>query len=216
MKLLSLNCRGLGNPEIVHELQLLLKLEVPQVVFLMETRLDIRSVEWLRVKLKMKGALGVDRDYTGGGLALLWSEEVEVRILSFSRRHINAKVVPPNSEQWRFTDFYDNPEAHLRMESWNLIRHLAILNPLPWMVCGDFNEITEISEKLGNRGRTHGLMQNFREALSDSGLLDLGYSGPKFTWCNMQGEQSIVFARLDRGVSNRESVIGFDSILTRR
>ena len=71
MKLLSLNSRGLGNPETVQELQSLVKLEVPQVVFVMETRLDVRSIEWLRIKLGLHGALGVDRVRMGGGLALL-------------------------------------------------------------------------------------------------------------------------------------------------
>ena len=54
MSLLSLNCRGLGNPRTVYELHNLVRREDPKVVFLMETRLEVRNIEWLRVRLAMK------------------------------------------------------------------------------------------------------------------------------------------------------------------
>ena len=71
-----------------------MKLEVPQVVFVMETRLDVWSIEWLRIKLGLYGALGVDRARFGGGLALLWSNEVSVKIRSYSPSHIDAEILP--------------------------------------------------------------------------------------------------------------------------
>jgi hypothetical protein len=68
---LSLNCRGLGNPQTVNELHELVKRKGPNIVFLMETRLPVRSLEWLRLRLRMKGCMGVERRGLGGGLALL-------------------------------------------------------------------------------------------------------------------------------------------------
>ena len=41
MRVLSLNCRGLGNQVTVNELHGMVKLEVPKIVFLMETRLPV-------------------------------------------------------------------------------------------------------------------------------------------------------------------------------
>ena len=74
MRLLSRNCRGLGNPETVRELRLLVKKEDPQVVFLSETCLEVSSIEWIRIQLGMRGALGLQRLRYGGGLTLLWSQ----------------------------------------------------------------------------------------------------------------------------------------------
>ena len=71
MKLLSLNCRGLGNPETVQELHDLVKQEAPQVMFLMETWLKVGSMERIRVKLGFAGSLAVNRVRFGGGLALM-------------------------------------------------------------------------------------------------------------------------------------------------
>jgi hypothetical protein len=61
MRLLSWNCRGLGNPCTILELLLLIKEQGPSVLFLSETRLDRLGVEWLRVKLKFRGAFCVPR-----------------------------------------------------------------------------------------------------------------------------------------------------------
>jgi hypothetical protein len=215
MKLLSLNCHGLGNPETVQELQTLVKVEVPQVVFVMETRLDVRSIEWLRIKLGFHGALGVNRARFGGGLALLWSNEVSVQIQSYSPSHIDAEILPNDGASWRFTGFYGNPDHHRRIESWDLLRRLGSDSFLPWMICGDFNEIVDNGEKLGIRSRPQRQMKIFREALDDCRLEDLGYQGPKFTWCNMQNNEDVVFARLDRGVCTREWLHLFPSTKAR-
>lgn len=40
MKVLSWNCRGLGNPAAVRALKKLLRVQCPDVVFLMETKLS--------------------------------------------------------------------------------------------------------------------------------------------------------------------------------
>uniref|UniRef100_A0A2N9GXY8 Reverse transcriptase domain-containing protein n=1 Tax=Fagus sylvatica TaxID=28930 RepID=A0A2N9GXY8_FAGSY len=85
----------------------------------------------------------------------------------------------------------------------------------PWLVCGDFNEIVDNGEKLGFRKRAQRLMNNFREALTDCGLSDLGFQGPKFTWTNLQSNENVIFARLDRGVSTREWIQLFPSTRVR-
>ena len=47
MKIFSLNCRGLGNPETVGELHNFVRKEGPTIVFLMETWLQVRDLEFL-------------------------------------------------------------------------------------------------------------------------------------------------------------------------
>ena len=42
------------------------------------------------------------------------------------------------------------------------------------------------------------LITNFREAIQDSGLVDLGYKGYLFTWSNKRFGPWIVEERLDR------------------
>ena len=131
MKIFSLNCRGLGNPETVSELHRIVKKEDPSIVFLMETRLDLRNLEFLRVRLGLTGCLGVDRHGLGGGLALLWSSSAVVNIQSFSQNHIDADVVSEGGLHWRATGFYGHPERGMRDHSWDLLRHLWGTRNLP-------------------------------------------------------------------------------------
>jgi hypothetical protein len=192
MKTLSLNCRGLGNLQIVNELHSMVKQKGPNIVFLMETRLPVRSLEWLRVRLGMLGCFGVERNGTGGGLALLWDATVTVNIQSYSTHHIDVDVIQQEGVHWRLTGFYGHPERALRYHSWNLLRHLCQSQVSPWLVLGDFNEIMQLEEKWGGQDRSVAQMTAFREALSDCLLQDLGIKvrilhglmvGKMLVWC---------------------------------
>ena len=64
---------------------------------------------------------------------------------------------------------------------------------MPWMVFGDFNEISYPDEKLGWMDRDVKQMVAFRECLSRCGLYDLGFIGQIFTRCNGQLGSSVPF-----------------------
>jgi hypothetical protein len=92
MKTLSWNCRGLGNPRAVRALSRLIRLENPQVVFLMETRLKISEIVNLKYKWGFSCGLAVDCSGFGrersGGLALFWKDHLDISIKSYSLNHI--------------------------------------------------------------------------------------------------------------------------------
>lgn len=92
MKILCLNCQGLGRPEAVRELYSLCELHRPWVVFLSETRFFGNKVDGLMGILSMEGGIGVVMYGRGGGLALLWSREVEVKLESYNKLHIDVTV----------------------------------------------------------------------------------------------------------------------------
>jgi hypothetical protein len=146
MRTFSLNCRGLGNPETVRELHMLVKKEDPDIVFLMETRLEVRCLEFIRVCLDMCGCFGVDRHGFGGGLALLWRSSVSVHIQIYFIFYIDADVVMEDKLKWRITGFYCHPKRGLRVSSWALLRQLHDARSLPWLVMGDFNEVMSLEE----------------------------------------------------------------------
>jgi hypothetical protein len=51
----------------------------------------------------------------------------------------------------------------------------------------------------------------FRECLEDCGLVDLGFTGPKYTWTNKQDANSNVRVSLDRAVANVAFMDMFDN-----
>ncbi|CAM8914255.1 unnamed protein product [Rhodiola kirilowii] len=139
MKVLSWNCRGVGNPRTGRAISDLVRSIGPQVVGLIETKADLRKIEALKRKLGFKHGIAVARSGLGGGLALLWREEVQVVLKSYSRNHIDAWV--GEYDGFRMTLFYGNPEMGRREETWDLLRSLKQDENQPWLVLGDFNEI---------------------------------------------------------------------------
>lgn len=70
------------------------------------------------------------------------------------------------------------------------------------MCFGDFNEILDCSKKLGGIPKDGCMLSAFREALDDSGLEDLGFVGPTYTWCNKREGDALIQERLDRFTGN--------------
>ena len=47
-------------------------------------------------------------------------------------------------------------------------------------------------------------MDGFHEVVNLCGFQDLGYFGPKFTWCNLQERSNRVYLKLDRAFANSD------------
>lgn len=84
----------------------------------------------------------------------------------------------------RLTLFYGTPYSQLRNNSWNLLRKLASLNTIPWIIFGDFNEVCFSWEVNSNKIRGEWRMRKFREVLEENNLFDLGFQGYLFTFSN--------------------------------
>ncbi|KAA3478601.1 reverse transcriptase [Gossypium australe] len=97
---------------------------------------------------------------------------------------------------------YGNPIERDSGASWKLLRHLSNYCSLPWVVIGDFNEILKSHEKRGGRLRSERQMLDFRMALEDCNLFDLGFIGRWFTWERGRFQATNIRERLDRGVAS--------------
>jgi hypothetical protein len=169
----------------------------------METKCIKEKMEVLRVRMEFEGMFVVDAVGHSGGLALFWKERNVVEIQNYTRKHISAVVYfSDRSKSWRLTGFYGNPDWTKRYESWTLLRHLKLYEPDAWLCIGDFNEIIDQTEKWGGVFRSENQMMQFRLALEECGLSDLGYRGSKFTWTNRRHDGDLIKERLDRAVAN--------------
>ena len=118
-----------------------------------------------------------------GGLALLWTREINLEIKSFGSHHIDAVISEETSNfKWRFTGFYGHPQTHMRQKSWDLLAYLKSQSQLPWFCYGDFNEILSMEEKSSGATRCQSQMDRFRGVVNLCGFKDFGYSGTDFTW----------------------------------
>jgi hypothetical protein len=184
MKIVSQNCRGLGNQPAVDGLLALQRAEEPDILFLCETKLKEKEIEYLRWRLNMPNMIAKDCEGRCGGLALFWRREVKVSLRWKSRYHIDVDVEEEDGKKWRLTGIYGESKAGEKDNTWRLLRTLHGQSNLPWMCIGDFNEILFAGEKEGGPAQAQGCMDAFRRALEDCELSDLGFVGDTFTWRN--------------------------------
>ena len=202
MNILSWNCRGLGNLEAVLTLHNLVKTQEPKVLFLMETKLDSKRMEGIRVKLRFKLCFSVPSLGRSGDLAMLSNDPVGLSIQNFSQNHIDSHVQINDSIIWRFTGFYGHPEGDRKKESWALLDQLHSIDTLPWLSMGDFNEILSLDERSGEGTGPMRHMQDFGDVIHRCGFIDLGFPGLPFTWENRRDGTTLIQKRLDRDVAN--------------
>ena len=86
------NCRGVGDPRTVQELERLVHNHRPQLVFLSETRQRKDVVEGLRWRLGLKHVVSFKEEGKGGGLALFWHEDLEVELFKINSRIIDVII----------------------------------------------------------------------------------------------------------------------------
>ncbi|GLT35041.1 hypothetical protein SLA2020_095260 [Shorea laevis] len=197
MSLFCWNCRGLGNPRAVRCLIELVGLKNPSIVFLCETLLDKSGMERIRRRLGFRHCFTVERVGRSGGLAMLWHNATELSLLSYSKNHIDMAIEGLGGCKWRFTGFYGHPERCNRRHSWSLLQELAGRESLPWLVCGDFNDILSQEEKLGGCPQPDWMLQGFNEVVADCGLTEVQMAGGTFTW-----RRGGVREKLDRGLAS--------------
>ncbi|XP_038718208.1 uncharacterized protein LOC120011213 [Tripterygium wilfordii] len=205
--------RGLGNRSTIRELGHLVRIKSPRICFLIETKLHSSKIDFVRNKLHFKHGLAVDSIGSRGGLMLLWKEEVDISVLSYSTWHIHVEIKEGSDVfSWNLTCFYGHPEASQRKFSWDLLRFLSGSIQSPWLCVGDFNAISNGGEKVGGSVRCGSLMDDFNNALADCNLLDLGFRGNKYTWSNRRGcPESFIKERLDRSLASVDWLVKWGS-----
>lgn len=120
MKILSWNACGLGNPRAFRALVALLKARSPQAFFLSKTKSGKEVASRVKILGSFHGCLSVDSERSRGGLYLLWKEEVDLEVLSYSHNHIYSRI-NWEGKAWRFTGIYGHSEGHKKHLTWDLI-----------------------------------------------------------------------------------------------
>jgi hypothetical protein len=119
------------------------------VLFLSETKMDERRLEWFRWKLGMPNMTVRNCEAQGGGLAFFWKRCINLMTRMKSRYHIDSFKMEEDGFQWRFIGIYGEPKLKEREATWKLLRTIQHHSNLPWLCAGDFNKILLSWEKGG-------------------------------------------------------------------
>lgn len=73
---------------------------------------------------------------------------------------------------------------------------------MPFVCLGDFNDLISPADKRGGRSVRASFSLGLAHFVEVNGLVDLGFSGPHFTWSNGRQGRTHIKERLDRGVAS--------------
>lgn len=183
MNILSWNCRGAGGPRKQQFMINLLRSTRAEIAFVMETKSSAaKSVRYLP-ELPLSNSAHVPARGRSGGLWILWGDRVQLHIIKQTRFYIHTKVSVPAQQRWDLICVYGDPSHALNKEIWNYIKQVTDLGG-PVCLLGDFNAVTDTEEKFGGSQALNATNRNFRQFVFETGLVDLRFKGPAFTWNN--------------------------------
>ncbi|KAK1371101.1 Endo/exonuclease/phosphatase domain-containing protein [Heracleum sosnowskyi] len=215
MSLLSWNCHGLGTPWAFQFLKEITLQKRPDFVFLCEIICKKKTVERLQRAIGFEGLFVVESHGHSGGVAFLWRNKEDVVLKSYSKNHVDTIIHMNNSNLFRVTGVYGEPDKSKRHETWELIRNLSINNNHPWVLIGDMNNVCSQDDKKGGRPYPVSLIQGFLLALDECSLMDLDLQGYQYTWERGVGTSDWIEVRLDLALVTSEFMNMFkDATLT--
>lgn len=136
----------------------------------------------------------------------MWNaDKVEVTPMAKTEQeiHITVKVRASNFS-WLFPAIYASPRFAERSILWNNLMQTAELHSMPWVIAGDFNEPLNSSDKLGGREVSISRSLLLKECLDKCNMVDLGFSGSRFTWTNRRDAHILIQERIDRFFVNTD------------
>ncbi|KAL0306821.1 UNVERIFIED_CONTAM: hypothetical protein Sradi_6099400 [Sesamum radiatum] len=118
---------------------------------------------------------------------------------------INAMIfLNAEPRPWQFTGIHCPVVTIRKPLFWHHFNEIASSFDGPWLVMGDFNAILSQDENRGGRPFASASRNSLRYELDCCNLIDLGFSGPKYTWTNKRPGLANIQSRIDREVANAD------------
>lgn len=205
MSIILWNCRGSGGFSTIPTLRHYLRSTGAVLAFISETKCSEKFAKRRIARLQLQNYQIIPSRGRGGGLWLLWANEISVTILESSFSFIVAEVqLGPAAKPWLLFAAYGECDDRRNDVMWVKLEGYARNQALPVCAIGDFNCITDQIEKQGGNSVLKAKHLRFRSFLQKSGLLDLGHSGPAYTWANNQPRRALILERLDRCIASTD------------
>lgn len=138
-----------------------------------------------------------------GGIWVLWnSGEYTIEPIGIDAQVLNLVVQGGDGSRWILSAVYASPYLPFRNLLWKYLTELGHELELPWLLLGDFNQALVAADKLGGRRFNPTRSRHLQNMIDQCALLDIGFRGPRFTWCNMRRGDEKIQVRLNRSFCN--------------
>lgn len=202
-KIFCWNCRGISNRSTMDRIRSTMAQINPNILCLLETKANTDRVHRFCDTLRNKwNWAAIPAFGLSGGILVLWNHLVgRVTPIATSRWALHL-VISAVGSNWILTVIYNSQLISDHKFLWKQLSGMNSLN-IPWLLCGDFNAISSYEDHRGGSFKNYAAKANiFSNFILDNSLIDLGFTGPRFTWCNGQDGMACCWARLDRFLAN--------------
>lgn len=205
-KSLFWNIRSISSSGTLERLEQFIILQKPSFIAICE---PFNKADKL---VKFRNMLGFANAYSNSNsqIWIFWDDFLDCRVVEENEQQVTC-IINWMGISILVSSVYAKCDAALREKLWDSLRDTADKYNLPWYIAGDFNCIVDLSEKKGGRPHIMSKSLPFLQCIMDCELLDPGYSGSTFTWCNGWCPERRVWKRLDRVLVNHEWMNLFDS-----
>ena len=110
---------------------------------------------------------------------------------------------PPHNV-WMLISVHGPPYLTKRKKFWESMEEVISTFSGLWLIIGDLNSTTANSNKVGGNQNGESSSRCFRNFATNVGAIDLGFTGPKFTWTNKRDGWANIRICLDHGLCNAD------------
>ncbi|KAJ6940685.1 hypothetical protein NC651_006728 [Populus alba x Populus x berolinensis] len=124
---------------------------------------------------------------------------VKISCLHYTDQWITCEVTSLASKEIsRFTFVYGHNTPAGRGLIWEyIVQHAPLFSSSPWALMGDFNATIQPSDRSGGNLHWQGHHEDFGRCIHEAELIQIPYSGLKFSWHNGQTGRDTIMRKLD-------------------
>ncbi|KAK9018933.1 hypothetical protein V6N11_033978 [Hibiscus sabdariffa] len=156
------------------------------------------------MKMKLENAFYVEPVGIAGGLALWWSNSVNLSVMHFDKNFVDAKISITGEDEWFGTFIYAPPYSEEKQRFWEALASLRNDINDRWCTIGDSNIVASPDEKYGGTPFDHNGVKWYYEFLDRTCLLEIPSKGRFYTWSNQRSDEDVIIEKLDRALSSLE------------
>ncbi|CAN1192995.1 hypothetical protein LINPERHAP2_LOCUS41813 [Linum perenne] len=199
MNFLAWNCRGICSLFTNNELKQLLRRHRPSFLFICETHTNEKTVRDKIFAAGFQDFIFISKDKRKGGIVLAWDSNLNCQNIFTLPYAVGILWETSPSNKTYIIGVYLSNQVQERADQLLTLRDCVINLDGPVVIRGDFNCVTSRSEKEGGLPPNPKAITDFLAFILDLQLIDVGFSGPIFTWSNKHHiPQKVISSRLDR------------------
>lgn len=198
-KLVSWNCRGLGNLKKCDVVRSVLRESRCDVCMLQETKLNEYNLNYYSRLLPSffdKNVVVVHANNSKGGILIAWKRSYQLLNCWTTRNSCTALLKQTNTGGiLMVTNVYGPSIDALKKDFIKELHSISALVNGVWIIGGDFNLVKWMTDRTGLTANFT-LMSLFNNFIRDSSLIDLPLENRRFTWSSGRPQPS--HSKIDR------------------